>query len=386
VVPRFHTEQDGRWKAASRSVVAEPRRAGWPFHGLYPRFIYRGRRWSAERHPAMSENAESVRFAEDTHVIQWLLEQNQPAARYHTLVDLLERKEDDPEVRAAHSRIARVGWANDQLRAQGSKGFWEAREPKTVEEWVDFLYYPKFLSTNWRALVLSDLGVDATNPRIKKLANLIFEYKLRRGSPFNFFYEEACISANTARMMTRFGYAEDLRVQKLFDWLLEDQREDGGWNCSQGTPGTLDAWEPLAAFAALPKAMRSPKMEEAISRGAEFYLERKLFEEGRPYAPWLRLHYPNHYFYDILVGLDVLTQLGFGGDRRLRPALKILREKRRGDGSWLMERSQPDTAPAANVRPKEAKITPLVIERPGRPSKWITLRALRVLKRVDDAG
>ena len=336
--------------------------------------------------PLMSKSPESIRADEDAKVIRWLLEENQPAARYYTLIDLLGRKEDDSEVRAARSRIARVGWAYDQLRKQGSRGFWEAHEPKNVGEWVNFLYFPAFLSTNWRALVLSDLGLDATNPRIKKIADLIFEYKLRRGSPFNFFYEEACISANTARMMTRFGYAEDIRVRKLYDWLLEDQREDGGWNCSQGTPGTLDVWEPLAAFAALPKAKRPPKMEQAISRGAEFYLERKLFEEGRPYAPWLRLHYPNHYFYDILVGLDVLTQLGFGDDRRLRPALKILADQRRHDGTWLMDRSHPDMGPGTITPADKMKLKPLVIEEPGQPSKWVTLKALRVLKRVADAA
>ncbi len=330
----------------------------------------------------MSEYSEFTPPAEDTEVIRWLLEGNQPAVRYYALVDLLGRKEDDPEVRSTRSRIGRVGWAGDQLRTQGSKGFWEGHEPRNVREWVDFLYLPPFRSTNWRALVLADFGLDRTNPRIEKIAELIFEYKLRRGSPFNFYYEEACISANTARMMTRFGYADDLRVRKLYDWLLEDQREDGGWNCSQNTPGTLDVWEPLAAFAALPKAKRPPKMERAISKGAEFYLERKLFREGRPYAPWLRLHYPNHYFYDILVGLDVLTQLGFGDDRRLRPALEILVDKRRGDGRWLMDRLHPDVGPGVTVHPDKKRIQPLVIEEPGQPSKWITLKALRVLTRV----
>ena len=319
---------------------------------------------------------------EDSKVIQWLLEANQPAVRYYALIDLLGRKAGDAEVRSARSRIARVGWARDQLQTQGPKGFWEAREPKNVQEWVNFLYFPTYLATNWRALVLSDLGLDATHPRIKRIAELIFEYKLRLGSPFNFFHEEACISANTARMMTRFGYSDDARVRKLYDWLLEDQREDGGWNCSQGTPGTLDAWEPLAAFAALPPSKRSPRMEQAISRGAEFYLKRQLFHEGRPYPPWLRLHYPNHFYYDILVGLDVLTALGFGGDRRLRPALKILMEKRRSNGTWLLDRSHPDVGAKTIVHPAKDRSRPLVIETPGEPSKWITLKALRVLQRT----
>lgn len=333
----------------------------------------------------MRDRSEFALPAENSTVVQWLLGADQPAARYYTLLDVLGRGENDPDVRLARSRIARVGWAREQLRGQGPKGFWESHAPKDVKEWIDFLYFPPFLATNWRALVLSDLGLNASDPRIKKIADLIFEYKLRRSSPFNFFYEEACISANTARMMTRFGYADDLRVRKLYDWLLEDQREDGGWNCSQNTPGTLDVWEPLAAFAALPKSMRSPRMEEAISTGAEFYLERKLFEEGRPYAPWFRLHYPNHYFYDILVGLDVLTQLGFGADRRLQPALKSLMAKRQGDGTWLMDQSHPDIGPGVTIHPDKNKIKPLVIEKPGTPSKWITLRALRVLKRIGDA-
>ena len=334
----------------------------------------------------MSESLDLTGHPEDAQVVEWLLGKDQPAARYGALVDLLGRKETDPEVRSTRSRIARVGWAHDQLLRQGPKGFWEAREPRNVKEWIDFLYFPVFGATNWRALVLSDFGLDSTNPRIRKIADLLFEYKLRLSSPFNFFYEEMCISANTARMLTRFGYADDPRVRKLYDWLIEDQRKDGGWNCSQGTPGTLDAWEPLAAFASLPKAKRTPKMEDAISRGAEFYLERKLFEEGQPYPPWRRLHYPNHYYYDILVGLEVLTQLGFAGDRRLRPALKILTEKRRRDGTWLLDRLHPDIGPQTTIHPDKAKIKPLVIEEQGKPSKWITLRALRVLKRVREAG
>jgi hypothetical protein len=177
----------------------------------------------------------------EDRVVAWLLENDQPAVRYRALTDLLGRKPNDPAVRAARAQIGRVGWAADQLRQQGPKGFWERREPRTVAEYVDFLYFPAYRSTNWRALVLADLGLDATDPRVRKIADLIFEYQLRLGSPFNLFYEEVCRAGNTARMLARFGFGDDRRVRKLYDWLLEDQREDGGWNCSQGTPGTLDA-------------------------------------------------------------------------------------------------------------------------------------------------
>ncbi len=321
----------------------------------------------------------------ETRVLDWLLEKEQPAVRHQALVDLLDRREDDPEVRAARSSRARVGWAAEQLRTQGPRGSWERREPRNVSEYVDFLYFPPYLSTNWRAIVLADLGLDRSHPGVRKIAELLFEYKLRLSSPFNFYHEEVCISGNAARMLTRFGYGDDPRVQRLFAWLIEDQREDGGWNCSQGTPGTLDAWEALAAFATVPKAKRPAAMDRAVERGAAFYLERRLFEEGARYAPWFRLHYPNHYFYDILVGLDVLTQLGFADDRRLRPALELLRGRRRPDGTWLLDKIHPDVGTGIKVYSDPRKIRPLQIEAPGRPSKWITLKALTVLKRTADA-
>ena len=333
----------------------------------------------------MSKSSEATSRPEDAKVLEWLQGGDQPAVRYLTLVDLLGRSESDPEVRLARSRISKAGWAYDQLREQGPKGFWEPHEPRNLKEWIDFLYYPKYRSTNWRALALSDFGLDSSIPGIRKLAEVLFDYKLRLGSPFNFYHEEACVVGNTARMLTRFGYADDFRVRKLYDWLIEDQRKDGGWDCSQGTPGTLDVWEPLAAFASLPKSKRSSKVDEAISKGAEFYLRRKLINEGPRYDPWFRLHYPNHYYYDILVGLDVLTQLGFAGDRRLRPALKILTDKRKRDGTWWIDRAHPDVS-----GPKAAQyrtgVKPLVIEPPGKPSKWLTLKAMRVLKRVEDAA
>src|SRR5579872_2374007 len=252
-------------------------------------------------------------------VTDWLLEEDQPPVRYFALIDLLDRGQNDPEIRETYSRIARVGWASEILRLQKPGGYWEQSEPswsKDILGWIEFLFRPKFIATNWRALVLADLGLTSKDKRIKKIANLFFDYKLRLSSSFNFFTEEACIVGNTARMLTRFGYSDDFRVKKLFDRLLEDQRDDGGWNCFRPDRGTLDNWEPLAAYAALPKQKRTRNIRQSIARGAEFYLKRKLFKEGK-YAPWFRFHYPNHYYYDILIGLDLLTNLGYADDKRL---------------------------------------------------------------------
>lgn len=308
-------------------------------------------------------------------VISWLLEEDQPAVRYHTLVDLLDRSENDPEVKRAYAQIPKRGWAFDILKKQNPKGYWKSEKS---------LYRPKYTATNWRAIVLSDLGLTAKDPRIKRTSDLIFKYWLSLPSTENVFNEEVCIVGNTARTMTRFGFGNDFRVKKLFDRLVEDQKDDGGWHCFQSTHGTLDGWEGMAAFAALPKQNRNRSIKRAIERGAEFYLERRLFREGARYAPWFRLHYPNHYYYDILVGLDLITRLGYGDDKRLSDALEILKEKRGEDGKWLLDRIHPDPMSYPwGPNNLKRKIMPFGLEEAGEPSKWITLTALRVLSRVE---
>lgn len=306
-------------------------------------------------------------------VINWLLDEDQPAVRYYALVDLLGKSENHSEVKSAYAQIPKRGWALDILKKQSTKGYWESEKS---------LYRPKYTATNWRAIVLSDLGLTAKNPRIKRTAELIFKQWLSIPSGDNVYNDEVCIVGNTARMLTRFGYGDDFRVKKLFDRLVEDQKEDGGWHCFASTHGTLDGWEGMAAFAALPAQKRTRSVKRAIERGAEFYLERKLFREGPKYAPWFRFHYPNHYYYDILVGLDLITKLGYGDDKRLSEALKILRQKRNKNGKWLLEKTHPDLVQGAKYSLRKTAKR-FALEETGKPSKWITLTALRILKRIE---
>ena len=310
-------------------------------------------------------------------VADWLLEKEQPAVRYYALTELLGRRHDS-KATESYSNIAKRGWGAAILRSQKAKGYWQSAAS---------LYRPKYTATNWMLLVLSDLGLTAENKQVRKAADLIFKEWLPLPSAENIFNDEVCIVGNAARMLTRFGFADDFRVGQLFDRLVEDQKEDGGWHCFESPTGTLDCWEALAAFAALPKSKRSRKIRNSIERGAEFYLERSLLHEGKKkYAPWYRLHYPNHYYYDVLVGLDVITKLGYGDDRRLRQPLKILNGKRQQDGTWLLERVHPDIGAGAQYSLRKRKVTPFALEKPGWPSKWITLTALRVLKRVGEAS
>ena len=312
-------------------------------------------------------------------VNDWLLGEDQPAVRYFALTELLGQDSNGHDVKRAYGDIPKKGWASDILKLQKPDGRWQSR-PKGS------LYGPKYTATNWRALVLSDFGLTKTNLQVRKTAELFFSEWMADPPAENIFHDEVCIVGNTARMLTRFGYEDDHRVKKLFGRLLEDQKEDGGWHCFKSDLGSLDCWEALAAFAALPKEKRTRGINRSIERGAEFYLARRLYDDGeKRYAPWFRLHYPNHYYYDILVGLDVMTRLGFGDDRRLKPALDLLSAKMLPGGVWAMDRHHPDIGPGAHYSLRKRPRV-FALEEESKPSKWITLKALLVRKRVAESN
>ena len=148
--------------------------------------------------------------------------------------------------------------------------------------------------------------------------------------------------------------------------------------------GTLDSWEGLAALAEIPEDDRDESVRRSIARGAEFFLDRHLMEEGKVrYPPWFRIHYPNHYFYDVLVGLRILTRLGYGADPRLAPALRWLRSKRASDGTWALDAAHPDLDAAIAGYQYTRILFPMMLEPLHDPSRWATVEALGVLTRAD---
>jgi hypothetical protein len=307
----------------------------------------------------------------------WLLADDaDPSVRCRVLTELLERPADEPEVGRARREIGRAGWAARILRLQRPQGQWDT--PGTSP---DELYRPKYVATNWRLLVLSDLGVSGRNPRVAKAVDLFFRRFSGPRGDLGGRGSEVCFTGNAVRMLARFGYLKDPRVQPAIDWLVRHQKPDGGWHCFPSRTGTLDGWEAMAAFAALPVQMRSAAVRRAIERGADFYLDRGLLREGRTkYAPWYRLHYPVHYYYDLLVGLDFLTALGYGDDPRIRPALRRLEGMRNRDGTWNLDALHPDIEDPGYR--DQVPFYPVGLEVPGRPSRWLTTTALTVLKRA----
>lgn len=309
----------------------------------------------------------------------WLLKDSDPSVRYRVLRELLDRPEHDPEVVAARKEIGVKGWAADLLARQLPQGQWV-----TAGTTARDIYRPKYASTNWNLLVLSDLGVTRSEPRLARAAELVLDrYGSAEFDELGGKDSEACCTGNDVRMMNRFGYGEDPRVVRATEWLVSSQKRDGGWHCFPSETGTLDSWEPLAGLAAVPEARRTSEIRKAIDRGLEFYLERQLMnEDGGTYAPWFRLHYPVHYYYDVLVGLDMVTALGKGDDPRLAKALEWLEKRRNADGSWNLDALHPDVE---GEEFREGLGTPYYafgLEIPGYPSRWITATALTVLKRM----
>ncbi len=307
--------------------------------------------------------------------------------RYRTLTELMGRPQSDPEVKAAREAITTTGWAKDILDRRTPNGYWVGEES---------LYRPKYVATNWMLLVLSDLGVTKEVPGVGRVCEAWMKRCAAEDGGFaaakdSSKYGHLCITGNMARALVMFGYAEHPRVAKAFEWMVKSQAELGGWSCwnyGDGRRGrNLDSWEPLSAFAVYPRQKWTRGMKLACEKGAEFFLERELHKQGGRYEPWYRFHYPVHYYYDLLVGLDFLTALGYSDDRRMGFALSLLKKKRKKDGRWNLDAVNPDPeSPQAKwnmENPKRATKT-FALEEPGAPSKMVTLTALKVLDRVGE--
>jgi len=315
--------------------------------------------------------------------INWLLEDDQPSIKYLTLTQLQGKSGKDPDVISAKDAITERGWAAEILAKQSPEGWWISEER---------LYVPKYLSTNWMLLVLSDLGLTKSDPKIEKACALWIERFAKVDGGFgmdNSKSSHLCLVGNTTRALIKFGYEDNPKVKSALEWLIKNQAKLGGWSCF-GSGRNLDSWEGMSAFAVYPKQKWTKSMTLAVERAAEFYLERELHIQGDHYEPWYRFHYPTHYYYDLLVGLDFMTALGYGNDKRMSHAISHLKKKkRRADGRWNLDAVHPDVEGGMQEwykkHPKD-KPTPFALEKVGEPSKMITFKALQVLNRLENGS
>lgn len=337
-------------------------------------------------------------------VLRWLLNETNPSIRYHAMVDLLGRGEEREDVAHTKGRIDAGPWVKQILDAQKEDRYWGTPA---------YCYAPKWSSCVWQLIVLADLAASGNDPRIRagcehflglhNVADGGFTPGLAAdGDP-----PHVCLTGNMVRTLLVLGYREDERVWKAVDWLLENQLEDGGWNCWKGHQGhssLLSTIQPLWAFSEIPEEERRPEMRDAIALGVAYYLRHRLYKSSRDDSIidffTLKFHYPIHYFIDVLHGLHVLTSFGVR-DERLNDALELLLAKKQDDDTWLLEgvprgwrldHPMHGKIPEAADRPEEEQVIEegwgsephtLQLEEAGKPSKMITLNALRVLRNLD---
>jgi hypothetical protein len=241
------------------------------------------------------------------------------------------------------------------------------------------LYSPKWISTTYTMLLLRDAGLPATNRQARKACGLLLDEGLQRDGGINYGWwgkSETCITGMVLSILSYFEYDDD-RLDTLADHLLRQQMPDGGWNCRRrfgathsSVHTTISVLEGLR-FYELHCGRKVRPIRAAQRRGREFLLVHRLFRSQRTgdiIKPiFLRFSFPPRWHYDILRALDYFQAVNAPRDQRLGEAIDIVRSTQREDGRWTLQN---------RYRGK----TYFELERLGAPSRWNTLRALRVLK------
>lgn len=307
-------------------------------------------------------------------VLDWLLDSD-PAIRWQVLRALVHAPPE--EVAAERARVAEEGWGGRLLSLQGHDGQWAggACFPANFS-WKSVTVGQPWTSTLPSLQLLMDFGVDPSSERVRRAVAAVHRHCRweHAGQPFFSGEVEPCINARTVALGVYFG----VNVEGIVARLLGEQLEDGGWNCEAENGSvrssfhtTLNVVEGLLAHERATGG--SAESTAARRRGEEYLLERKLFRRkstGEVVDPvWLQFSFPVHWHYDVLRALDYFRSTGDAPDPRLDEAIALVRSKQQADGTWLLDHVH---SGAVHFDLEEA----------GRPSRWNTLRAMRVLEWV----
>jgi hypothetical protein len=309
--------------------------------------------------------------------IRWLLD-GDPAIRWQTLRDLVGAPART--VQRERSRVALHGWGARLLARQDPGGTWAGGRSSDGG-----LYHPKWTSTTYTMLLLRDFGLAAGNRQARKACALLLDHGLQRDGGLNYGWRgrsETCITGMVLSILCQFGY-EDARLATLATNLRRSQLPDGGWNCRRDLGATHSSMHTTISvleglrLLELHRGGDVRALRAAQRRGREFLLAHRLFRShrtGNVIKPdFMRFVFPPRWHYDILRALDHFQAVDAPRDPRLSEAVEIVRTRRREDGRWSLEYAY-----------KGKTYFPL--ERIGAPSRWITLRALRVLGWWDRRG
>jgi hypothetical protein len=298
----------------------------------------------------------------DVTAVDWLLD-GDPAIRWQAMRDLTDASPDD--VAAERARVTREGWCAEILAAQDPDG-----------RWGGGTFFPRGTGTFDTLHLLYLLGPDPTDEAIQRAIAPVHEAARWDYDPsFRFFDGEVepCINGRVVAIGAYLGRD----VRPIVDRLLAEQMADGGWNCEQENGSTRGSFDTsINVLEGLLEFERSTGPDDEVraarERGEEYLLERRLLHRlsdgAIPQPRWLQAGFPYSFNYDVVRGLDYLRAAGREADDRMREALDIVASKRDASGRWPLEVAYHDQLPVD------------LGERLGGPSRWITLRALRVLR------
>ncbi|MEA2644587.1 MAG: hypothetical protein QOG08_1613 [Chloroflexota bacterium] len=284
-------------------------------------------------------------------VVEWLLDSD-PAIRWQVMRDLTDASEDD--VTAESARVATEGWGARLLALQRQDGHWDKSTParltsaEAINWWKSLpperqgTLFPEWTSTAWSLMLLRAFGLDPAGAPARQAIGRVREH-----------------------------------VHGIVDRLVGEQMSDGGWNCEQengSTRGsfhsTIDVLDGLLEYERATGG--SPAVSAARLRGQEYLLERRMLRRlstGEVIdSVFTQFSYPTYWHYDVLRGLDYMRAAGADSDERMAEAIDVVESKRDADGRWPLE----------NPHPGRMHFT--MDEGEGSPSRWNTLRAMRVLR------
>ncbi len=292
-------------------------------------------------------------------VMSWLLDSD-PAIRWQVMRDLTH--DPDEVVAAERSRVASEGWGARLLDLQSARGQWGGADDKG------------WMTTIFHLVLLKDLGVDPASERARRAIGLVREritWWQLDGRPFFDGETEPCLNGRILAVGAYFGTASRLLVNRL----LDEQLEDGGWNCNAPPSKRSSFHTTICVLEGLVEYERSHGALAAVTRarvrGQDYLLERRMLRSRTTGEvidlSWTRFSFPPTWHYDVLRGLDYLRSAGVDADGRLDEAVEVVKKRRHQNGRWPLNIVHPDR-----------KTFDMEAGR-GRASRWNTLRALRVL-------
>jgi hypothetical protein len=313
--------------------------------------------------------------------LSWLLEKENPGVRFLALRDLVDKSPNDKELIEAKKEAYEKGPIERILKHLTPDGYWI--KPGGG-------YGPKYKSTVWSLILLSQLGASVNDdPRIKKACEYYLDHALSKeksisynGTPSGTI---ACLQGNMSLALTLLKY-EDKRLEETYEWMAKNVLGDGvkyyAYNCGPnfacGANGKKScAWgatKVLLALSGIPENKKTPAINKAIKAGVDFLLgvdpikaDYPTAYNTKPNRDWWDFGFPVFYITDILQIAEAVIAAGYGKDKRLKNTIEFIKSKQDENGRWELEYTYTGKT-WGNYGKK------------GKPNKWVTYRALRVLK------